>query len=189
MRTAAFSTPFGIGVEVTGLTERGQALGLAGDTSLGILGAETTMATLVAQHVIADIALTARVSASTTRVRGGSALLRFDRTLVGTAFTIEGKHYLLGGLATFGLSSPLRLQRARAIVSMPVSFDLATGALVTSSAAVDLTPRARELDLEIGWTATLSPSSSLRLGVARAFDAGHVAGATDTAGFLTLALS
>ena len=63
-----------------------------------------------------------------------------------------------------------------------------TGTLATRTASVDLAPSARELDIELGWSAALSSTSSLRLGVARAFDAGHVAGATDTAGFMTLVL-
>lgn len=68
---------------------------------------------------------------------------------------------------------------------MPVVYDLISGALATERRTVDLTPGAREIDVELGWSAALSPTSSLRLGVARAFDAGHVAGATDTAAFLT----
>lgn len=71
---------------------------------------------------------------------------------------------------------------------MPVSYDLASGALTTASSTIDLAPRAREMDVELGWSTALSRKSSLRLGVARAFDAGHVSGATDTAGFVTLHL-
>ena len=63
-----------------------------------------------------------------------------------------------------------------------------TGALATRLTSVDLTPTAREMDVELGWSAALSPTSSLRLGVAHAFDAGHVAGAQDTAGFIALVL-
>jgi cytosine/adenosine deaminase-related metal-dependent hydrolase len=69
-----------------------------------------------------------------------------------------------------------------------VSFDLVSDALVTRTVAVDLAPNARELDLELGWAVALSPTSSLRFGIARAFDAGHVAGASDTAGFVTIAI-
>ena len=61
-------------------------------------------------------------------------------------------------------------------------------ALATRMAVVDLVPSARELDIELGWSAALSPMSSLRFGIARAFDAGHVAGAIDTAGYVTLVL-
>ena len=39
-----------------------------------------------------------------------------------------------------------------------------------------------------GWSSALTSRSELRLGVARAFDAGHVSGATDTAGFVSLSL-
>ena len=58
----------------------------------------------------------------------------------------------------------------------------------TATTMVDLAPDSRELDVELGWSAALSSTSSMRLGVARAFNAGHVAGASDTAGFVTLVL-
>ena len=44
----------------------------------------------------------------------------------------------------------LRIERARAMMLAPVSFDLVSGALVTHAVAVDLAPDARELDLELG---------------------------------------
>ena len=48
---------------------------------------------------------------------------------------------------------------------------------------MDLSPAARELDAELGWSRALSSTSSLRFGIVRAFDAGNVAGARDVAGF------
>jgi hypothetical protein len=134
------------------------------------------------------VLLSARATAATTRVDGGSDLLRFTGPMTGTAFAVDAAHRLGGGIVTFGLSSPLRLERARAVVEAPVAYDLMTGVLATRLTGVDLTPTAREMDVELGWSATLSRSSSLRLGVAHAFDAGHVAGAQDTAGFVALVL-
>jgi hypothetical protein len=57
----------------------------------------------------------------------------------------------------------------------------ASGALTTASSTIDLSPSAREMDVDLGWSIAPSWKSSLRLGVARAFDAGDVSGATDTA--------
>jgi subtilisin family serine protease len=188
LRTFAMSTPLGIGVEVSELAERGQALGLRGGTEFGLNGARTTMASLTARHMIAGVLVSARATASTTRIDGGSEMLRFSGLVSGSAFAVEGARSLFGGLATVGISSPLRVERARATLLAPVAFDLMTGALTTATTAINLAPTARELDLELGWSAALSPTSSLRLGVARAFDAGHVAGATDTAGFFTFSL-
>ncbi|MEH3100624.1 hypothetical protein [Sphingomonas adhaesiva] len=108
--------------------------------------------------------------------------------MTGTAVALDAAHRLGGGILTLGLSSPLRLERARAVVEAPVAYDLMTGALATRLTSVDVTPTAREMDVELGWSAALSPTSSLRLGVAHAFDAGHVASAQDTARFLSLTL-
>lgn len=115
-------------------------------------------------------------------------MMRFSGPVRGSAFAVEGARGLFGGTATLGVSSPLRVERARSTLVVPVAYDLMTGALTTATIMVDLAPDARELDLELGWSTSLSPTSSLRLGVARAFDAGHVAGATDTAGFVALVL-
>ncbi len=187
-RTLALATPLGVGVELADLSERGRILGMNAGPAFGLTSAATTMATLTMRRTLAGVAWSARASAATTRVRGGSDLMRFAQPVLGTAFAFEGARGLLGGIATFGLSSPLRVERARATMLMPVAYDLMTGTLATRTASVDLAPSARELDIELGWSAALSPTSSLRLGVARAFDAGHVAGATDTAGFMTLVL-
>nr|WP_209570468.1 S8 family serine peptidase [Sphingomonas sp. PvP018] len=188
LRTLSLSTPSGIGVEVSDLVERGRALGMAGGMDLGLLGARTTLASITLRRTIAGVPVSARVTAATTRVDGGSDLMRFAGPVSSSAFAVEGSQGLLGGMATLGLSSPLRVERARATMPMPVSYDLMSGTLTTRTVATDLAPTARELDLEFGWSTALSRSSSLRLGVARAFDAGHVAGATDTAGFVTVSL-
>ncbi|WP_347091782.1 S8 family serine peptidase [Sphingomonas parapaucimobilis] len=188
LRSVTFGTPLRLGVELSDLTERGQVLGLRGPAGLALSGSRTTLVTLNASRSIAGVLLSARATAATTRVAGGSDLLRFTGPMTGTDFALDAAYRLGGGTMTFGLSSPLRLERARVVVEAPVAYDLMTGVLATRLTSVDLTPTAREMDVELGWSAALSPSSSLRLGVAHAFDAGHVAGARDTAGFVALVL-
>ncbi|MFD1035499.1 S8 family serine peptidase [Sphingomonas hankookensis] len=183
-----FAMPLGFGFELSDLAERDQVLGMRSDAILGLAGARTTLATLTYRQTLAGIDIAARATASSTRASGGSDLLRFGGPLIGSAFALEGARGLFGGRATLGLSSPLRVERARAMLLAPVSFDLVSGALVSRTVAVDLAPEARELDLELGWSTVLSPTSSLRVGVAHAFDAGHVAGASNTAGFVTIAI-
>jgi len=188
LRSVTLATPVGLGVELSDLTERGQVLGLRGLASFALSGSRTTLATLTASHSIAGVLLSARATAATARVDGGSELLRFTGPMTGTAFAVDAAYRLGGGTMTLALSSPLRLERARAVVEAPIAYDLMTGALATRLTSVDMTPTAREMDVELGWSAALSPTSSLRLGVAHAFDAGHVADAQDTAGFLSLTL-
>lgn len=188
IRSVSLATPLGIGIEVSDLDEHGQVLGLRGPADFALSGSRTTLASLTASRTVAGVLLSARASAATTRVVGGSDLLRFTGPLTGTAFALDAAHRLGGGIVTLGLSSPLRIERARAVVEAPVAFDLMSGALTTRMTTVDLAPTARETDIELGWSTTLTATSSLRLGVAHAFDAGHVAGAQDTAGFVTLVL-
>ncbi|WP_294290877.1 S8 family serine peptidase [uncultured Sphingomonas sp.] len=185
LRGVTFATPFGIGLEVTDLAEHGRVLGFGGGMAAsGLRGGRTTLATLVARRTVAGVALTARATTGTTSVDGGGdGPIRFDGRIVSTAFAVEGARPLFGGLATLGLSSPLRVERARASLLVPVAYDLMSGALAEERRTFDLSPTARELDLEFGWSTALAPSSTLRVGVARAFDAGHVRGASDVAAF------
>lgn len=188
LRGVTFATPFGIGLEVTNLTEHGRVLGFGGGIAAsGLRGGRTTLATLVARRTVAGVWLTARASTGSTRTDGVSdGPVRFNGRIVSTAFAVEGARPLLGGLATLGLSSPLRVERARASLLVPVAYDLMSGALVEERRTFDLAPTVREFDLELGWSAALAPSSTLRFGVAHAFDAGHVRGASDVAAFLNL---
>ena len=187
-RTASFITPMGLGLDLSDIQERGQVLGaLAGD-GFDLGDARTTMATLNAFSSFGQLVLTGRGSIASTRITGAGDLLRFDGPLIGTAFALEGAHPLWGGRFTVGLSSPLRLERARAIVAAPVTYDLMTGALDTEDLLLNLAPDAREIDIELGWSAWLFDRAALRLGVAHAFDAGHVSGASDTAGFITFTI-
>lgn len=187
-RTVSFAAPDGLGFELTEMQERGQVLGASAGLEFDLGDAETTMATLTASHSFGELSLTGRASVARTRVVGGSDLLRFDGPLMGTAFALEGAYLLWGGRFTLGLSSPLRLEHARAVVAAPVTYDLMTGVLDTEALTVDLAPDAREIDLEFGWSAWLLDRAVVRLGIAHAFDAGHVAGRTDTAGFVSLTI-
>lgn len=187
LRTAAFGTPSGLGFEVTELTERGGVLGFGDATAMDSRGAKTMLATASVQQTLGGVRIVARATAGSTQPQDSGAF-RFDGRIISTAFAVEGTRSVWGGAATIGLSSPLRVERARASVLLPLSYDLISGALVEERRKFNLSPSARELDLELGWTTTLAQASTLRVGVARAFDAGHVRGATDTAAFIAVVL-
>lgn len=190
LRTASVSMPFGLGLELTDLVERSQILGMSGGAGVaGHMGGRTTLATAVLQRELVGIAWRMRATVGSTRVLdGGGDAFRFEGSVAGTAFSVEGARSLLGGRASFGLSSPFRVERARASMVVPVSYDLMSGVLSEGRRTFDLSPDARELDVEIGWAFALAPYSMLRLGLAHAFDAGHVRGAADTAAFVNLAI-
>ena len=191
LRTASFTTPAGFGLELGEIREHGQVLGLAGGASLGLGGGRTTLATATARRSVAGVVLSARATVGSTQADIGDGPIRFAGRIVTSSFAVEGARPLLGGVASFGLSSPLRVERARASILTPVAYDLVSGALAEERRGVDLSPRARELDLEFGWAAALpalSSASTLRLSVAHAFDAGHVRGAADAAAFANLVI-
>lgn len=184
--TVGMTTPLGVGLELTELVERGQILGMTA-TGADPQDARTRVANLSAVHGLAGWRLGARATLAVTQVRG-SGRFRFMGPVTSTAFDVKATRPTLGGLLDLGMSSPLRVQHARASLEVPLAFDLVTGTLATGQRTLDLVPAARELDLEAGWSAVLSRAASLRLGVARAFNAGHAAGATDTAGYFSLTI-
>lgn len=186
--SAEIKTPWGLGFGLAALKEDGQALGLRGGSDLAIAGAGTTLATVSLDHELAGFALSAKAMMGSTEVHGGSALMRFDGRVLSSAFSLRAAHPLFGGDMSLGLSSPLRVERARAVMLAPIAYDLMTGAYTTGLRRFDLTPAAREKDVELGWATALGPMSSLRLGVAHAFDAGHVVGAHDTAAYFTIVI-
>lgn len=148
--------------------------------------ARTRLATLIATRLLGSVSFSGRATVGVTTASKASGLLRFDRELVSSAFALDAGHDMLGGVTILRLSSPLKLERGNARVLAPLSYDLMTGRLVTGMTPVDLAPTSRELDLEFGWAAALSETSSVRFGIARAFNAGHVAGVQSTAGFASL---
>ncbi len=186
LRTVAIFTPFGVGLEVSELVERGQVLGLRDDAGAGAADARTLLATTTLRRNFAGMQLSGRATVGSSSAADAVAGVRFDGRIISIAFAVEGARPLFGGLATLGLSSPLRVERARASLLVPVAYDLMSGALAEKRRTFDLSPAARELDLELGWSTALASTSTLRLGVARAFDAGHVRGASDVAAFFNL---
>ncbi len=190
LRVASVSMPFGLGLELTDLVERNRILGMSGGAGVaGLMGGRTTLATAVLQRELVGIAWRMRATVGSTRVLdGGGDAFRFEGSVAGTAFSIEGARSLLGGRASLGLSSPFRVERARASMMVPVSYDLMSGVLSEGRRTFDLSPDARELDVEFGWAFALAPQSTLRVGLAHAFDAGHVRRASDTAAFVNVAI-
>lgn len=184
LRRLTIDSPLGLGMQIAMLTEQGRVLGAAAGSD----GARTTLATLTARRVVAGVDLAAHATLAQTRVAGGSDLLRFTRPLTATAFGVGGAHALWGGTVTLALSSPLRVEHATAVVDTPLRYDLQRAVLTTAATAVDLTPTAREIDLELGWSTHWGDRATVRLGAAHARAAGHVAGARDTAGFVSLSL-
>ena len=184
---AEVATRSGWSLRVTDIDERGQALGLAGSGAFAVLRGRTTLATVGATRRFGAWTISGRATVGRTRVETASDLMRLD-PILSTAFSVRTARPLFGGWGTFGLSSPLRVQRASASMSLPVGYDVDSESVVTARRNVDLTPSAREIDLELGWSAWLSPNASLRLGAARAFAAGNVAGRTGDAAYLALVI-
>ena len=181
-------SPWGLGLRIAELGERGQMLGTIGGPAFGVAGARTRLTTLTADRTLFGVSLLAEMTTGRTTAENSSELLRFTSPITSSAFSVRARRALFGGQMQLGIASPLRVQFARASVAVPLIYDLATETLTSEQRLIDLAPDARELDLELGWWAAIADGAALRLGVTHALDAGHVAGASDTAGFVSLTI-
>lgn len=170
------------------LAERGQALGLAGSGAFDISRARTTMVTVARAMRLAGWALSGRMTLAQTRVSSAESQLAFDGPIRSSAFSIDTGRPMFGGWGTISASSPLRVDRARALLTLPQGYDLASQSLVMGTQRLDLTSTAREYDAELGWSVAVARRATVRLGYAHAFDAGNVPGRQDDASFINLTI-
>lgn len=98
--------------------------------------------------------------------------------MISAGFRLQADLSVLGGLATLGLTSPLRVERAVVRFTGPSGFDYNTLSASDQTRRFDLAPDAREIDAEIGWT-TLVGAARLTLGTAYAVNAGNQRGAVN----------
>ena len=91
-----------------------------------------------------------------------------------------------GGVATLGVTSPLKVESAKVRYTAPVAYDLATESLVSKSRTMDLAPDSREMNLELGWSGAFG-KSSLGFGAAYGFNAGNQQGQQSAAGWMRFA--
>lgn len=188
LTSVTLTTPHGLSLGLASAREQGSALGLTGAGAFAIEGARSTFASLGWSGEVADFQLTGEAMAGRTQVASRSAMLAFADPVLSSGFRLQADHMAFGGIATLGLTSPLKVERATLRYTAPVAYDLASRELVTETRAFGIAPDAREMNVELGWSAALSENAAVRLGLARAFNAGHVAGARDTAGSLSVTL-
>jgi hypothetical protein len=130
------TTPEGVTVGLSRSNERGSALGLRGTGAFQVDGATTTFATLGWSGEVGGLRLTGEAMAGRTRVRTASTMVQFAEPVLSGGFRLQADAAAFGGLATFGVTSPLRVERARLRYTAPVAFNLDTGELVNATGAV-----------------------------------------------------
>ena len=166
--------------------ERGSALGMRGVGAFQIEGAKSNFVTVGWTGEVAGFNLTGEAMAGRTDIETRNALIEFNDAVLSTGFRLKAEREALGGNMVFGLTSPLKVERATLSYTAPYMYDLETRSLVNRTTLIDLTPSARELNVELGWAKPLG-QGRVSLNGAYGFNSGNSRGQNSTAAWLRYA--
>jgi hypothetical protein len=181
-QTVRFQTPEGFSVSFANSRETGSALGLRGEGEFRINGAKSTFMGLGWSGRALGFGLSAEAMMGRTKVNASSGRLAFD-SISTSGFRFIADHSAFGGMATFGFTSPLRVDRAQVRYTAPTGFDIETMSVVDQTRTLNLAPSGREMDVELGWARSFG-ASSLSLGAVYGMNAGNRQGASSAGGWV-----
>lgn len=177
------TTKDGFSFGIATSSETGSALGMRGAGAFNIEGAKTRLASVGWSGDVSGWRLSADAMLGHTKVLTNGDMFRFNDAVMSSGFRLQASTMAFGGLVNLGVTSPLKVERASLNYMAPAAYDYETGAIMTEARNINLAPSAREMNLEMGWSAAL-PIGSLSLGAAYGFNSGNVAGQNAAAGWL-----
>ncbi len=121
-----------------------------------------------------QVGLAGEVGRATPGASGG-LLSNAGASAFSTAFSADVARPLAGGTLRLLLVQPLRVERGRLGLSLPVG-RTPEGAVVRKRVAVDLEPSGRQIDAGMDWTGAVAPGAVLRIGARLIREPDHVAG-------------
>lgn len=144
------------------LAEDRTVLGARFSAFLGTPGARTLFTDMGARLALPHGWMASgQVRTGWTRVKAGGARDGKDRLRTQAwSFDLEKAGFLVNG-DRFGLrvAQPLRVSRGAFSLTLPDSYDYATGAVTLASHRMNLAPHGREIDVETGWSVPLAQGS------------------------------
>ncbi len=167
----------GAGLTAGWLAERAELLGSSATGAFGGVSAETGFAGVETGFALGPwrIAAAAEIGAVTPRHR--RSLVAGLSDLLTTAFALDATRPLAGGdTLRLSLAQPLRVERGRAVLSVPVGRTWG-GAVLRRQVAAGLEPSGRQIDVAARWRRPLEAGGEIGLGASWTLDPGHVAGA------------
>ncbi len=119
--------------------------------------------------------ITADAELGTVNPKFQEGMITDVSALTASAFSILGKRKLASGpTIEFEISQPLRLEKGRATLSVPIG-RTHEGELLRSALNPSLTPSGRQIDISARWRNTLANGSRLVFDTTWMLDPGHVA--------------
>lgn len=157
------------------VAERDTLLGSTADGAFGALAADAFFAGIGAVSDIGGWRVGAGAEIGTVDPAARGGLIDDVSALTTSAFAFHASRPLAGdGRLHLSVSQPLRVERGRASLAVPVGRTKA-GEVVRSRASADLAPSGRQIDIEARWHRPLA-GGALRLGAVVTRDPGHRAG-------------
>ncbi len=119
--------------------------------------------------------ITADAEIGTVNPKFQEGMITDVSALAASAFSILGKRKLASGpTIEFEISQPLRLEKGRATLSVPIG-RTHEGELLRSALNPSLTPSGRQIDISARWRNTLANGSRLVFDTTWMLDPGHIA--------------
>ncbi len=144
------------------LSEDRTVLGARFSTFLGSHGSRTLFADMGARLTLpSGWSASGQLRTGWTRVKAGGARDGTDRLRTQAwSLDLEKARLLMAG-DRFGLriAQPLRVSRGSFALTLPDSYDYASGAVTLASRRMNLAPAGREIDLESGWSMPIGKGS------------------------------
>lgn len=172
------------GLRAGWLMERKSLLGSSARGAFGSLSSDSAFIGFNADTSVDGWHLGANAEIGFAAVKPRSGLITDVSTLATGAFAVHATRPLSGNrLFQFSVSQPLRVERGRATLSVPVGRTQG-GEVMRRSVAADIAPTGRQIDVMAHWRQPLTAEGELRLGAVWTRDPGHRSAASSDLSFM-----
>ena len=158
------------------LSEQETVLGSESNGAFGSLSANSVFFTVGTGFDAGKWNIAADAEIGTVNPKFQEGMITDASALTASAFSILGKRQLASGpTIEFEICQPLRLEKGRAKLSIPIG-RTQDGDLLRSTLKPSLTPSGRQMDISARWRNTLANGSKLVFDATLMLDRGHIAG-------------
>ena len=166
------------GLRAGWMMERESLFGSSAKGAFGSLSSDSAFIGFNADTSIDGWSLGANAEVGFATVKPRSGLITDVSPVATGAFAVHAARPFSGDrLLQLSVSQPLRVERGRATLSVPVG-RTKDGDVMRQSVAADIAPTGRQIDVMAHWRQPWTPAGELRLGAVWTHDPGHRAAAS-----------
>ena len=173
-----------LGLRAGWIGERETMLGSFSEGAFGVLASDVFFAGVSADAELGEwrVGADAEIGTAGPGTRGG--IIDEVSSLTTSSFTLHASRTFSGdGMLRVGVSQPLRIERGRASLTVPVG-RTKSGEVLRTPVSASLVPSGRQVDFAVRWSQPLY-AGELRLGVIASGSPGHLAGVDTELTFLS----